>query len=48
MKQPHDVNSAARLSISPGTVRRYIHDELKPVRIGKDERGENVISEVMQ
>ncbi len=37
MKQLHDVNSAARLlSISPWTVRSYIHDgKLKPVRIGR-------------
>ncbi len=36
MKQLHDVNSAARLlSISPWTVRSYIHNgKLKPVRIG--------------
>ena len=37
MKQLHDVNSAARLlSISPWTVRSYIHNgKLKPVRIGR-------------
>lgn len=37
MKQLYDVHSAARLlSISPWTVRSYIHDgKLKPVRIGR-------------
>ena len=37
MKQLHNVNSAARLlSISPWTVRSYIHNgKLKPVRIGR-------------
>jgi excisionase family DNA binding protein len=37
MKQLHDVKSAARLlSISPWTVRSYIHDgKLKAVRIGR-------------
>jgi excisionase family DNA binding protein len=37
MKQLFDVNSAARLlSISPWTVRSYIHDgKLKPVRLGR-------------
>jgi excisionase family DNA binding protein len=37
MKQLRDVNSAARLlSISPWTVRSYIHDgKLKAVRIGR-------------
>jgi excisionase family DNA binding protein len=37
MKQLHDVNSAARLlSISPWTVRSYIHEgKLKPVRLGR-------------
>jgi excisionase family DNA binding protein len=37
MKQLFDVNSAARLlSISPWTVRSYIHNgRLKPVRLGR-------------
>jgi excisionase family DNA binding protein len=37
MKQLHNINSAARLlSISPWTVRSYIHNgKLKPVRLGR-------------
>jgi excisionase family DNA binding protein len=37
MKQLFDVNSAARLlSISPWTVRSYIHNgKLRPVRLGR-------------